>query len=88
MVLNGVEPECLVQDAKPRERGQTSGSESLQSEPQLSFEELVAHIYVQNQQILSLLSQMVAQQADLIQALVEDEDDEEPRYSMDGKKIS
>jgi len=86
-MLNGAEPECLVQDVKPPERGQTSGSESLQSEPQLSFEELVAHIYVQNQQILHMLAQMVAQQADLVQALVEDEDDE-PIYSMDGKRIS
>ena len=79
--------QCPAQDAKPRERGQINGSESLQSEPELSFEELVANIYNQNRQILHLLTQMVAQQSDLIQALVEDEDDE-PRYSMDGKRIS
>lgn len=83
--IDEAEP-CPAKDASGEEHGSRNGQALLESEPQRSLIDgllaLAKAIDEQNQ----LLGQIVAQNADLIASMVEDQEDER-RYDLSGKPL-
>lgn len=81
------ESECPAPGAPSAELGSRSGPESLPSEQPLSLPEAVASLAQAINEQNVLLGQIVAQNADLISMLVDEEDDEDVERDLSGKAI-
>lgn len=85
-MMEEAEAVCRAPDALSAEPGSPSGAESQPSEQPLSLPEAVASLAQAINEQNILLGQVVAQNADLISMLVDDEEDEVER-DLSGKPI-